>query len=50
MRRKYLDQVAAHWRNYYTHFRSVQYINKDLAEEFYTISAYSESLYKKVLL
>ncbi len=30
--------------------RSVQYINRDATEEFYGLSSYPESLYKKVTL
>ena len=30
--------------------RSLQFINRDLSEEFYTLSSYPDSMYKKVTL
>ena len=38
-------------RNQFCHdYSSLQYINRDLTEEFYTVDNYSDSLYKKVWL
>lgn len=33
---------------YYIMCSSLQYINRDLSEEFYTIDSHSDTLYKKV--